>query len=518
MTFGRALTTIALGTYTYFYGSIDEFAYRLGQIFTAEFSMPTSAYALTAWIQNAYEVNAPCKLGIAPPTSALSGADSGGGSGPNGAYYYKVTYLNVDGYESNPGPASLVVNTVNHAITLTNIPISSDPQVVERRIYRTKAGFTTYYYVKSILNNICKNVDDFTAVTTTPYLDSAADSSLLLEVATNHDEPVPFSEVSSHYSLLYGVEAAERNKVWECTEVDEWEYFAPGNYYTFGSQNDITYVLTSLGEYLCGVQQDRIWTLNTSVTPVEKQKSLSEYGVNSPRAVANKGDAILLGNIAGVWYFAKQNFFETAKTVSATTSVRTLFENFSTNPDRVDPDQGDMIAVGYTEGQVFISYPTVGSSFNNRTVHINIDQKTVEAVWGIGFAAFTLDQATKKLYGVETVSGKVCQLRTTDQDDGSDIAWFMKTKDFGKEFGGLTLKKRGNIVKIDCNPNNELLTVMVFVDGVQVDTKDITGTSRKTERWRLPIDYDWYRLAFKVVGTGYQIVYGFGVEAEVLDF
>jgi hypothetical protein len=149
---------------------------------------------------------------------------------------------------------------------------------------------------------------------------------------------------------------------------------------------------------------------------------------------------------------------------------------------------------------------------------MDMSTKAIQSIWDVGFNGFTTDTEKKYIYGVKVADGKVYKLLTGSDDNGSAISWFFKTKDFSEEFGGGTLKKRGNWVKVDCNPNSSTITVSVYIDGTLVDTRDITGAARVVERWRLPIDYDWYRISFKFAGSGNQSVYRIGVEAEPLEY
>lgn len=84
-------------------------------------------------------------------------------------FSYKVTFVNKQGFESNAGPqsADLTLTAGRAAITLTAIPVSADPQVVARKIYRTVAAGSLWIYVDRIEDN-----------TTTTYSDVIADVSL----------------------------------------------------------------------------------------------------------------------------------------------------------------------------------------------------------------------------------------------------------------------------------------------------------------------------------------------------
>lgn len=114
------------------------------------------------------------------PTSALAGA--GAGNLSNGAYTYTVTYTSLAG-ESQASSASNTTTVVNNAtngqISLTAIPVSPDPLVTGRRIFRTQAGGSTRTLVGTIANN-----------TGTTFTDNVADATI---VNANQAPPVSYN-------------------------------------------------------------------------------------------------------------------------------------------------------------------------------------------------------------------------------------------------------------------------------------------------------------------------------------
>lgn len=100
---------------------------------------------------------------------AVAGTATVGGSMGVGAYTYKVTFVNKYATESNAGPLSATITTSssNKTTSLTSLPISNDPNVIARKIYRTVAGGTVWLLLATVNDNI-----------TTTYTDSLADGSL----------------------------------------------------------------------------------------------------------------------------------------------------------------------------------------------------------------------------------------------------------------------------------------------------------------------------------------------------
>lgn len=91
------------------------------------------------------------------------------GSGDfSGTYKYRVAFVSKYGFISNAGPASSAVTATDKGgFELTKIPLSTDPQVIKRRLYRTVANGSVYLFLDEIPDNI-----------TTTYTDIIADGSL----------------------------------------------------------------------------------------------------------------------------------------------------------------------------------------------------------------------------------------------------------------------------------------------------------------------------------------------------
>ena len=92
---------------------------------------------------------------------------TGSAGNPSGTYTYRVAFLTEYGVVSNGGPASASVSPSSEQVDITNIPVSDDPQVIARLIYRDISGDAIYRFVDQINDN-----------TTTSYTDDIADSSL----------------------------------------------------------------------------------------------------------------------------------------------------------------------------------------------------------------------------------------------------------------------------------------------------------------------------------------------------
>lgn len=108
----------------------------------------------------------------AAPGSALTAALGSAGD-LTGAYLYKYTFVYSDGGETVGSAASTLVTAASQRINLSAI-IAGPTGVVARRIYRTVAGGSTYFYLASLPNN-----------TATTFVDDIADTSLGVSAPTS---------------------------------------------------------------------------------------------------------------------------------------------------------------------------------------------------------------------------------------------------------------------------------------------------------------------------------------------
>jgi len=133
------------------------------------------------------------KAGVDPPGTAPTLADSTVAGTPNGVYYGKITFVNAEGYESNPSSASASVTVASKKITWT-VPVdaSAGKTTAKRKLYRTKAGGSVYYYIATVADN-----------TTTAYTDNIADASLTVLMEDNNNIPPSASIVYAFMTYMF---------------------------------------------------------------------------------------------------------------------------------------------------------------------------------------------------------------------------------------------------------------------------------------------------------------------------
>lgn len=148
-------------------------------------------------------------MGIVAPASTATVALAGTGAGnlANGTYSYKITYYNSAlGHESNPSAATANVTvsdkTTNGKIALSDIPLSSDPQAVKRRIYRTTVGGGVWLFLATIED------------TSTTYTDNLSDASLGIAIdGFGNGVPPVFNkiEIWQGHAFMAGINSSRIN-------------------------------------------------------------------------------------------------------------------------------------------------------------------------------------------------------------------------------------------------------------------------------------------------------------------
>jgi hypothetical protein len=107
---------------------------------------------------------------VATPPATMTRTPVAGSGLEIGTYYYRVIFYNAVG-DSTPSAAMAVTTTAgNQQVNLSTIPISSDPTVIGRKIYRSRVADGASY--GGLIATIADN-------TTTTYTDTTPDASVL---------------------------------------------------------------------------------------------------------------------------------------------------------------------------------------------------------------------------------------------------------------------------------------------------------------------------------------------------
>ena len=229
-------------------------------------------------------------LGIRAPSaaSAVTTANAAG-SFVAGSYYLYVTYRRVQGNsirESNPGPGVLVTFSAgNDTIDSVSLPVSSDPQVNQRRIWMTAVGGAdgaAAYLVATVDNN-----------TDTSYTDdilSVSTSAATLEYFENEEAP-DATTVGQFldYTLLGGNQSKPTRLFYSAVGVpDSWNTETDGRYLDLDldSGNPILAIAPLLDRAIVDLGDGKwaIYATGDDTTPLAKTRVNNTHGAVGPQA------------------------------------------------------------------------------------------------------------------------------------------------------------------------------------------------------------------------------------------
>lgn len=115
----------------------------------------------------------------------------------SGTIQYLYTFVNsVDGTESVPSPISAEQEILSKVV-LTDLQVSSDPQVDRKRIYRLGGLLTVFTLVEEIPN---------TDITYTDELKDTEVQGTVLSALNNNQAPTGLAHITEAYAMLFGAE------------------------------------------------------------------------------------------------------------------------------------------------------------------------------------------------------------------------------------------------------------------------------------------------------------------------
>jgi hypothetical protein len=375
--------------------------------------------------------------GVYPPTTTHSVATGAAGN-PNGAYQYKITYVNSQSVESDVGPVNATITVASTKVELTGIPVA--PQswgVSSRYIYRTADGGTSFKRVTELADN-----------TTTTYSDDTADASLGTTAPTDNGVPPKYSTIVYHQNRLFMNDPANPNMVW---------YSGLGEPYTVASTNFISIgdatsdLVKALSVYdnsilvKCEKSEWLIYMPDTDSSNWNVVRVKSPYGSKSPFCLLDYNNrqiyaAVENGKFVGFAAIAGDSVEPSATLLTVSTAGSLL------KSDRIEPDMflvqetylGNISGIIYQNRAYIAVTHGSGTTTNNRIwvmdfsiSNLSKNQKESWVPWtGLSAAQFTIYDGDL-YYGSSTANGFVYQLESGEyNDDGSAINSYFWTKEF----------------------------------------------------------------------------------------
>ena len=188
-------------------------------------------------------------------------------------------------------PANASGGSTDSAIQLTNIPISPDPQVTERNIYRLGGALGQWRLVTTLPDNL-----------TTSYLDITSDVDLTGQaLVVYRDSPPPFAFICGHQQRIFGfntqhstvVGPGDRNNsssLWWSNYGEPWGFNALQNVLTVGEslEGDPGIGCASIGSMMGICKRYGFYGLygNSDATWASGLFKISDTGCSSAKSIA----------------------------------------------------------------------------------------------------------------------------------------------------------------------------------------------------------------------------------------
>lgn len=338
-----------------------------------------------------------------------------------GTYYYLVTYAN--GFqESSASPPSLGTTFTNvfavaevSGPALITLPISSDPQVTGRNIYRFGGTNSEIQLVGTVNDN-----------TTTGFVDNTPDASVVGQTLVQHrDPPQPFFSITAHKGRMWGFgyagtavgEASSiqgTSDLWFSNYEEPWAFNNVSQIMTIGrnSGGDVAVKLASTGSILCCLKSKSFWAVYGDTPQDFIAMQLAPIGCGSKKSVVSAyGRLFWLSNEGAVYMFDGSNFTNISdnRTTQANSSIKAALDSFSTT----DFAQ----ATGAASDQMYLlSFPT-----QNITFMYDIPTgQWYKLPWAFDRAAFDIENQNE-VHASEIGSGQLDAWFAAETDLGSPI-------------------------------------------------------------------------------------------------
>jgi hypothetical protein len=457
-------------------------------------STTLNIFALNGTDRKRIEGSTVYEWGITAPAAAPTLA-VGSFTGLTGDYNAKVTYLRKEGSvvvsESNPSAAATSAVTLADESLSVSWAASSDPQVTHVRVYRTLSDGSSYF------------VDQDVAIGTTTVDTNTPDASLGTEVATNHNRPPLGTYVAGpNYNGTCFI--LKDNLLYFCLPKQP-EYW-PSTYFievsapqfplkTLVFYNGQPHVLT----------RNKIFQIqgtgNNTFFPFEME---AVTGCEGPKcALAIKGVGIFHIGSDGVYLYASGSDINFTQK-----RFRPIFRGTTVNGI---PGAGDLSKAWIIKfkNAIYVGYPGTADTYPTNCLRFDLDnRKTSYYTWGVEISDVTVDETNSRLLGGdENGFNWVLEDSSNTQDDSTDIAWEIESKDYTLQ----TRRHFPRFQKYDIDASSATtVTGFLKLDGADHQTHTITG-NRQTKR-RLITTGNGNRCSMGARGSGPATVYA--IESE----
>lgn len=336
---------------------------------------------------------------VAPTTAPLLAVD--GASLMVGTYYYNVTFEDTpEVIESSAGLFSLPITVLDNGITLTAIPVSTDPQVTTVNIYRLGGSLGQWLFVASVPNG------------TTTYTDTTSDAALSADLVETlrRDPPPIFTAICTYMERVWGFgTSTDPSLVYFSNYNEPWAFDTVQGFYPVDENNfnDVAIGLCSIGSQLILFKSRSTYQVTGSTSADFQVNKLFDIGCRSSRSICTAYGVC--------WWISKQGIYQfdgnTPTNLSdggyQQSNIKSVVNSFS------DTDFSNCTSFVY-DRMVHFCFPTLNTTY--------FWDLRSQGWYPLGFA---LDQVYFDLESDTPVIGT--NLETAGQIDN----WFTGPGDFG---------------------------------------------------------------------------------------
>lgn len=344
-------------------------------------------------------------LALPAPTTQLTTAVSGSGTGPDVARTYLFTWVTDFGEESEPSPASALVDAAQgQTITLSGFP-SAPParNITKQRIYRSQTGQsgTFFYFIGERAASTADFVDNIS-------LDA------FLEPLPSQNWNAPPNDLSGLVSLPNGMMAAFKGRdVYFC------EPYRPHAWpEAYILTTDVPIVgLGAVGASLVILTEGQPYIAQgTNPATMQMVKIENNFACLSARTIVDMGYAIAFATHDGLCL------------VSADGSFRIATEALFSRDDWLALDPANMVSAFYRGGYVGVYNFTDGAGAQMRgAIHVLPGSPGYLLRSKLREKALFSDLATGRLYFVDEVTGEIMLF---DAPGAERTNMFWRSKEF----------------------------------------------------------------------------------------
>jgi len=411
-------------------------------------------------------------VGITVPTIPTVSVVADTGKLSVGNYYFRVTYVDEDGNESNASVASLVatITAVGQKVTVTP-SFSTITNIAKRNIYRTLAGGASYYYDGQIENNT--EGATFSSVQSDDALVQA--NSLENYHEENHDAPpsTPSLMAKRGGRIYLGV----GNKLYFSKRY--YEYFPANFWIAVGNMRNITGIINQLHTLQVSTKNSVERLLGTSAQ-IESadyfqfKDSYSSKGVFAPRTMVDCDNYIVFLNKDGIYILN----IDQPKPLN---DILNAYLRTNINQTYIDKS-----CACFYDGKYMLSYPKGESAVPSETVYFDFKDGTY-GIYDFAFNVYSVwgQSGEDSLKAGSTIEGRVYDVFSGLADDDDKAIESYDTLPYLYFGNPDTWKQIYNIyIKIKSTGAATLTMNYTLDDATEVTsvTQSITATTTTT-RW-----------------------------------